>query len=139
MTWRRLTTGQLCRNLVLVAATLATVGCGANPAPGTGQGSTTLAIIKQPTSQTVLDGQSVTFSVSVAGSPSFEYEWLRGGVPIANGTQETLSIPVVIYRYDKLDLYSVLVTDASGSRLASQSAALTLTPRPPVITESPIT
>ncbi|WP_394842859.1 immunoglobulin domain-containing protein [Pendulispora brunnea] len=84
------------------------------------------------------DGQPARFSVAASGNQPLTYQWKQGSTPVPGASTATLSIPTTIYSYHNGATYSVVVTDAAGSQLASQSATLTINPKPPTITESPL-
>ena len=73
------------------------------------------AFVSLPQGQSVTDGQAVTFSAVVLGSPIPTYQWQRNGVNIAGATTATLN------------LGNVRVTDAGTYRLVSTNSAGTAT------------
>lgn len=79
-------------------------------------------ITRQPVSQTVAAGQSVTFSV--AASSATTYQWQKGGVNIAGATSAALTIT----NAQPIDAgsYTVVVANPTGN-VPSQSAVLTVT------------
>ena len=114
-------------------------GCGdASSGTTTGDASTKLAIVAQPLSLQVDDGQPASFSVAATGTQPVTYQWRQGNKPITGANAATLTIAKTIFTYNDSVAYSVVVTDGSGSQLASQAATLTITPKPPDITESPL-
>jgi exopolysaccharide biosynthesis protein len=82
-------------------------------------------ILAQPQSQTVLAGQSVTFSVSVSGTAPLSYTWRfnSNNLPGASAATYTLTNA----QSPLAGTYSVLVTNSFGSTLSS-NAALVVTP-----------
>lgn len=87
----------------------------------------------QPVSQTVILGDSVTFSVTVSGALPLNYQWKLNGRTIRNATAATYAIPVT--QSSDAGAYSVTVTNAFGS---ATSAAATLTVNvPPTIKSQP--
>ena len=54
------------------------------------QGNLAPVITSQPTNQTVLAGTTVTFSVTVWGTPPFSYQWSLSGSPLAGATNASL-------------------------------------------------
>lgn len=111
-------------------------GCGGGSTATSAGGP--LTIETQPVSLAVEDGQAVSFLVTASGKQPLAYQWKRDNVPLSGATAATLSIPKAIYNYNNGDTYSVVVTDASGSQLTSQTATLTVRPITPVITELPL-
>jgi hypothetical protein len=91
------------------------------------------SIDTQPQSQTVLAGQSVTFSVVVSGPGPLSYRWRFNGSDIAGATSPTFSIDNVHRTH--AGSYSVVVFNAAGSA-ASSIATLTVR-QPPIITAHP--
>jgi hypothetical protein len=87
----------------------------------TGAASTPLTIVTQPANLTVTDGAPASFSISASGKQPVTYQWEQGSTPVPGATTATLSIPTTIYTYNNGTPYSVVVTDASGSQLASQA------------------
>ena len=53
-------------------------------------------ITTQPQSQTVNEGESVTFTVEVDGTPPYTYQWYRDGNPIPDATNATYTIPFAL-------------------------------------------
>jgi hypothetical protein len=81
-------------------------------------------IVTQPVSQTVEEGQPVTFSVEVAGTPPYTFQWKRNGVDIGSPTTSpTLTIDRAS-RADNDAKFSVTVTGGQGT---ATSAEATLT------------
>jgi concanavalin A-like lectin/glucanase superfamily protein len=91
-------------------------------------GTTTApSIVTPPASQTVIAGNTATFSVVPGGSPPFGFQWNSNGVPIAGATSSTLSLPNVYYTYAAN--YSVTVSGV-GAPATSANAALTVVAPP---------
>ena len=109
-------------------------------ASGTDTGSTNgpLMILTQPANLTVTDGQPASFSVTASGDQPLKYQWQHGSTLMLGASAATLSIPATIYKYHNGATYSVVVSDAAGAQRTSQAATLTIIPRPPVITEAPL-
>ncbi len=82
-------------------------------------------IIEPPQSQTVYEGDPVTFVVVAAGTPPLEYQWRKDGVDIPDATNDSYTIDWVIP--DDAGEYDVMVTNACGS-VISDPATLTVTP-----------
>jgi sugar lactone lactonase YvrE len=93
---------------------------GAGPVAGTpGQQAPTIS--SQPASQTVVEGQPVTFSVAASGS-GLSYQWQRDGKDIAGATGASFVLNIA-QAADDGSRYSVVVRNAAGS---ATSAAATL-------------
>jgi mucin-19 len=82
----------------------------------------------QTTMQKVSPGAGATFSVTVIGSGTFAYQWLKNSNEIPGATGESLTLPAV-YAQD-VGLYQVRVSNDGGSVL-SDAAELTLNFIPP--------
>jgi hypothetical protein len=101
----------------------------------------TFGIIQQPTNSTVLEGNSVTFTVAatVTNAPAgvLEYQWLRDGADIPGATGNSYTLDTASYAGDHNAQFAVRIT-AAGIFLAevitSASATLTVIPdtTPPV-------
>lgn len=104
-------------------------------------GTTTTApvIIAPPSSRTVTAGTTVSFSVSVTGSPPPTYQWRKDGVNIVGATSTTLALANV--QLAQAGSYSVVVTNSDGTA-TSADASLTVMPFvqevPPAITTPPV-
>jgi uncharacterized repeat protein (TIGR03803 family) len=103
--------------------------------------SAPLQITSQPANQSTFLGGNATFSVATFGSFPLYYQWLKGGQPVNDGgnllgaTNRILTITNV--SLDNLDLYSVIVSNASGS-VTSATAVLQVTFSPPYVITQPI-
>jgi HYDIN/CFA65/VesB family protein/Ig-like domain-containing protein/uncharacterized protein DUF1573 len=89
-----------------------------------GNGMTTLTITAQPVSQSVVAGQTATFSVAAAGTGTLTYQWKKNGMAISGATASSYSTPATT-NSDNGAQFSVVVTDGSGN-LTSNSATLTV-------------
>jgi hypothetical protein len=85
-------------------------------------------IILQPISQTVSVGNSVAFSVVVAGSGVITYQWKFNGNEIAGATSATYTIDSV--QSVNVGRYSVVAKNAAGA-IESDSASLQVQPLEP--------
>ncbi|HSU57484.1 MAG TPA: autotransporter-associated beta strand repeat-containing protein, partial [Candidatus Dormibacteraeota bacterium] len=90
-------------------------------------GSNEVAIATQPLSQTVVVGQSASFSVTAYGLPPFGFQWRTNGVPLAGATQSSYSI--ASGQLSDTAGYDVVVTNSFGS---VTSAVANLTVRLPL-------
>jgi hypothetical protein len=91
------------------------------------------AITKQPVSQTVVEGQSATFTIEATGT-DITYQWRRDNQNIAGATAD--SYTVFDATLDSAAAYTCTVSNVAGS-VTSSSATLTVTLRAPVITSHP--
>jgi hypothetical protein len=85
------------------------------------------AITMAPASQTVFEGQSVTFSAEFTGTPPLTYQWLRDGNPIAGATEasHTLTSPAVS---DSGAGFELVISNALGAVTSAPPAVLTVLP-----------
>lgn len=81
-------------------------------------------IAGQPQSQTVMVGSNATFSVDATGTPPLSYQWLLNGTLIAGATNVSLTIANV--QLSDAGGYSVVVANATGQTLTSDTATLTV-------------
>ncbi len=86
----------------------------------------------QPANQSVMVGESATFSVYAIGSSNLTYQWLQNGAIITGATNSSYTTPPTVMA-DSGEQFSVTVTDSLGSG-ASSAAILTV-----VAQESPAT
>ncbi len=90
-------------------------------------------ITSQPVNQTVLAGNSVTFSVGATGTAPLSCQWKFNGTNIGGATYTTLTLTNV--QWSQAGNYTVLVTNAYGSILSSNAVLMILAP--PVIDSQP--
>ena len=95
---------------------------------GGGSGSTDVApaITTQPISQTITEGQSVTFTAAASGSPFPTYQWKKDGSNIAGQTNATLTF---IVSPSDAGSYTCVATNSEGSA-TTNAAVLTVIPLP---------
>jgi glucose/arabinose dehydrogenase len=96
--------------------------------------SATLPVISShPSSRTVAEGQSVTFSVSASGTAPLRYQWQKNGANLSGATSATFTI--ASSKTTDAGQYRVLVSNAVGS-VTSNTATLTIqtTNKAPVAT-----
>jgi len=82
------------------------------------------SIAIQPSSVTVTAGQTATFSVTAAGSPTVRYQWQRNAVNISGATAATYTTPPTSSA-DNGTVFTVQVNNAVGNA-ASNPATLTV-------------
>jgi len=83
-------------------------------------------ITRQPESQTVLAGGSVTFTAAASGTPTPTLQWRRDGQTIAGATNATLTVTNV--RATDAGVYSVVATNPGGSQLSSAATLTVIAP-----------
>ena len=134
---------RLLRSLAFVTCAFVVAACGSGGGGGGGSGGGGVSIVApiivaQPASQTVRDGQGVSFTVTATGTAPLIYQWQRGGVAIAGATSATYTIPVAQLS-DNGAVFSVVVSNAAGS-LTSTPAILTVSAvSPSVASNTPTT
>jgi alpha-tubulin suppressor-like RCC1 family protein len=79
----------------------------------------------QPHNQTVVSGQAAALSVSLDGQGPFTYKWFHDGVPVANGTGDTLVFNATTWT--DAGEYIAVVTNSFGS-VTSATAELRVIP-----------
>ena len=91
------------------------------------------AIVNQPANQTVFVGQSAVFSVTVTGTPPFNYQWRSNSVGIPGATSATLVLNNVQLNQNG-SFYSVTVANEGG---VTNSANALLTVNQPTCVTPP--
>jgi hypothetical protein len=91
------------------------------------------AITSQPTGQTVVAGQSASFSVTATGTAPLSYQWRLNGTPIAGATVSSYTRNNA--QPADAGSYSVVITNVASS-VTSSDAVLTVNV-PPAITLQP--
>jgi Immunoglobulin I-set domain len=121
--------------LLFVAISVILAGCGGTSNPGAVQ--TLPSITTQPSNQTVVSGQSATFSVTAASASPLSYQWQKGTTPISGATAATHTTPATTMSDNGVS-FQVVVTNAAGST-TSNAATLTVTAAAvkPSITQQP--
>jgi hypothetical protein len=77
-----------------------------------------------PQNATVNEGGSASFSVGVDGTGPFTFQWTKSGANIANATNQTLVLPLVLYG-DNNAIIAVKITNPV-STITSSPATLTV-------------
>jgi hypothetical protein len=95
------------------------------------------SITAEPANQTVVAGQTATFSVSAAGAGSLSYQWQRNGMPIAGATS-SIYITAATTLSENGAQFTVVVSNSAGN-VTSKAATLIVTVAPvgPSITTQP--
>jgi hypothetical protein len=81
-------------------------------------------ITTQPISQTVIAGQSATFSTANAGTAPLGYQWQKNGSPISGATSSSYTTPPAATS-DNGSQFTVVVSNPAGS-VVSNAAVLTV-------------
>jgi uncharacterized repeat protein (TIGR03803 family) len=100
--------------------------------------STSLQITGQPVGQSAFFGANAVFSVAVTGNPPLFYQWWKNETRLADGGNISGSMTRVLTVSNvgpsDAALYSVTVSNATGSAAASDGAFLDVLLSPPQIT-----
>ena len=96
------------------------------------------AISTQPRSQSVVAGQTATFTVTASGTAPFSYQWKKNGTAIFGATSSSYTTPATSM-LDTNTTYAVTVSNSLGSTVASSDATLevTLAPVAPTLGSQP--
>jgi len=84
-----------------------------------------LRFLSQPQHAAVAVGQTATFTVAAAGSGILEYQWEKDGSAITGARTPGYTTPAASLA-ESGSRYRVVVKDATGARIASEEAALTV-------------
>ena len=102
-----------------------------------GTGMTPLAITTPPSNQSVLAGQTATFSVAATGSGTVTYQWKKNGASIGGATYASYTTPATTAS-DNAAQFTVSVSDNSGGSVsATATLSVTSAPVAPSITTQP--
>ena len=82
--------------------------------------------VLEPVSRTVLEGQSVTFSVAVTGAPPLSVQWQRNSNDIAGATSPTYSLPAASVS-DNGAAFRAVVSNAFGQAFSSNAILTVIT------------
>jgi hypothetical protein len=94
------------------------------------------AITTQPANQTVLTGQTATFTVAATGTAPLSYRWQKNGAAVAGATSASYTTPATS-NGDNGSQFNVVVSN-SAQAVASSNAVLTVTAgSAPTITTQP--
>jgi hypothetical protein len=104
---------------------------------GMGLSASGPTITAQPANQTVMLGQSATFSVTASGNGELSYQWKKNNSTINGATSSTYTTPAATLA-DSDAQFTVTISDSVGS-VTSSAATLTVTAAPlaPSITTQP--
>lgn len=88
-------------------------------------------ITSHPTSQTVSENQSVTFTVAASGASPLSYQWKKNNVNIAGATSASYTISNVAASH--AGQYTVLVSNSAGSALSNAAELVVVAPNNPPV------
>ena len=91
-------------------------------------------ISTQPKSQTVTEGNAVTFSVMATGTGTLSYQWKKDGTAISGATSASYTISSA--KRSDAGSYTVTVSNSAGS-VTSSAAKLTVNLKAPTISTQP--
>jgi endonuclease/exonuclease/phosphatase family metal-dependent hydrolase len=91
------------------------------------------AITSQPQNQTVLAGQTATFTVSTTGTPPLNFQWLFNGTNLSGATTNPLVLPNV--QAASAGNFSVVITNTVGSVTSAVAALTVLVTNPTVFAQ----
>jgi hypothetical protein len=126
---------QLTNLWCFLTVTLMLAGCGASGSPPatTVVSAAAPSITAQPANQTVTAGQTATFSVTVAGTTPFSYQWQKGTTAISGATSASYTTAPTTTA-DSGSQFSVVVSNAIGNA-TSNAATLTVNGNRPATTD----
>src|SRR5882724_1999139 len=117
--------------LVGLVCTLAVVGL--SGCAGGFQGAKPLAAVAptvtQPANQTVVVGQTGTFSVTASGTGPLTYQWYKNGVAISGATSNTYTTPATVAG-DTGAVFTVTVSNSTGSATSGPATLTVQVPAP---------
>src|ERR1035438_2644221 len=125
-------------SLLTVGLILASCSGVSTPAPPAGSTAPTAPTISvQPTNQSVVAGQTATFSVTAAGTAPLSYQWQKGNTAITGATSASYTTAATTTA-DSGSQFSVIVNNAAGN-VTSKAATLAgpATSVAPSITQQP--
>jgi len=126
---------QLTNLWCFLTVTLMLAGCGASGSPPatTVVSAAAPSITAQPANQTVTAGQTATFSVTVAGTTPFSYQWQKGTTAISGATSASYTTAPTTTA-ESGSQFSVVVSNAIGNA-TSNAATLTVNGNRPATTD----
>lgn len=91
-------------------------------------------VVTQPSSLTVLEGDTASFSVSATGNPAPTYQWRFGGTEIVGATNSLFMVQSVTAA--DAGAYDVVITNSIGT-VVTGSAWLSVQARAPTLSPAP--
>ena len=105
---------------MLLVALLALIACGGGGGGDSPPQTGSPVIIRQPLSQTVMAGQTATFTVTASGTAPLRYQWKKTGVDVSGATTASYTTPVTTV-LDNDARFTVVVTNAVNSATSNQA------------------
>ena len=109
--------------LVSMLCLLSWIACSSNSS--TPEGAASPSITSQPTSLTVLAGQTATFTVGARGATPLSYQWQKNGAAISGATSASYTTPPTSGSDDGSQ-FRVVVSNSTGSVTSNSATPLTL-------------
>jgi endonuclease/exonuclease/phosphatase family metal-dependent hydrolase len=100
--------------------------------PNSGTNPVAPVVTAQPQSQTVAQGDTVTFTLAANGTAPLSYQWRFNGANLGGATGSSYSITNV--QPSQAGAYSAVVTNSAGSAISS-NATLTVNSSPVILTQ----
>ena len=120
-----------------VVATNSVSAVTSNTATLTIDGATSAPVFTtQPTGQTVMHDDAVTFTSVASGSPTPTYQWRKDGVAISGATNASYSMASVIS--GNAGAYTVVATNSVGSVTSNTATLIVNTVSAPAFTTQPL-
>jgi Immunoglobulin domain/FG-GAP repeat len=94
------------------------------------------SITTQPANQTVVVGQTATFTVVASGTPAPSYQWQKDGANIAGATSASYTTPATAIA-DSGSQYTVVVSNIVGNQTSNAATLTVNNPTPQVSAISP--
>ena len=94
-------------------------------------------ITTQPSSQTVVAGQTATFAVTATGTAPLNYQWQKNGATISGATAATYTTPSTTTSDNGLQ-FNVAISNSAGN-ITSNAATLTVNAATYLLNASPTT
>lgn len=85
--------------------------------------------VTQPANQTVMVGQTATFSVTASGTGPLTYQWYKNGVAISGATSNTYTTPPTVTG-DSGAVFTVTVSNPTGSATSGPATLTVQAPAP---------
>jgi Immunoglobulin domain len=110
--------------LALSLSACGSVGVGSSSSSSTDPGASAPLITAQPAAQTIVIGQTATFTVAASGKAPIAYQWQKNGAAIDGATSATYTTPATTAADDGA-MFSVVVSNSAG-KATSNAARLTV-------------
>lgn len=95
------------------------------------------SIATQPASQTIVAGQTATFTVVAVGTSLLTYQWKKNGSQIKGATLLSYTTPAMTQSNSGAS-FTVTVTNVAGTATSNSAVLTVVPPVPPSITSQPL-